>query len=127
MSCEVLVRTQNGKCYKEFRLPIEVLSKEEVKRQFEDDVIVNGYALFMGYDYIGEYKEEKHAVHVMNYLLSKRNFYRYDDKNVYKSVILNVPSDELVKQTPDENLLDGIPTKNEGKIVDKNTKNEGEG
>ena len=127
MSCEVLVRTQNGKRYKEFRLPIEVLSKEEVKQQFEDDVIVNGYALFMGYDYIGEYEEEKHAVHVMNYLLSKRNFYMYDDKNMYKSVILSVPSDELVKQTPDENLLDGIPTKNEGKNFEEDTKNEGEG
>lgn len=127
MSCEVLIRTQNGKSYKEFRLPLEVISKEEVKRQFEDDVVVSGYALFMGYDYIGEYEEEKHAVHVMNYLLSKRNFYMYDDKNMYKSVILSVPSDELVKQTPDENLLDGIPTKNEGKNFEEDTKNEGEG
>ena len=64
-------------------------------------------------EFIGEYEEKKHAIHVMNYLLAKRNHYMFDDVGSVKSIILNVPTDEDVKKTPEENLIDGIPVKGE--------------
>ena len=97
---EILVRTQDGKMYKEFAFPLEVYL-----------YLGDSYVISMNNDIIGEYKEEKHAIHVMNYLLAQRNHYMFDDVPNVKSIILNVPTDELVRQTPDENLLDGIPVK----------------
>lgn len=104
---EVLIRTQDGKMYKEFALPLEVYL-----------YLGDSYVVSMNNDIIGEYKEEKHAVHVMNYLLAQRNHYMFDNVPNVKSIILNVPTDELVKQTPDENLLDGIPVKGDEKSGD---------
>lgn len=97
---EVIVRTQDGKMYKEFALPLEVYL-----------YLGNTYVVSMNNDIIGEYKEEKHAIHVMNYLLAHRNHYMFDNVKDLSSIIISVPSDELVRQTPDENLLDGIPVK----------------
>lgn len=94
---EIIVRSQDGREYSEFMLPLSVQKCGD------------GYSVLMDYDIIGGYKEEKHAVHVMNYLLAQRNHYMFDDVPNIKSVILSVPTDELVRETPDENLLDGIP------------------
>lgn len=104
---EILVRTQDGKTYKEFAFPLEVYL-----------YLGDSYVISMNNDIIGEYKEEKHAVHVMNYLLAQRNHYMFDDVPNVKSIILNIPTDELVRQTPDENLLDGIPVKGDEKNGD---------
>lgn len=105
---EILVRTQDGKTYKEFAFPLEVYL-----------YLGDSYVISMNNDIIGEYKEEKHAVHVMNYLLAQRNHYAFDDIDPdMSSIILNVPTDELVRQTPDENLLDGIPVKGDEKSGD---------
>lgn len=103
---EVIVRSQDGTDYSEFALPLSV-------NKYDD-----GCSVLMNYDVIGEYKEEKHAIHVMNYLLAQRNHYMFDDVPNIKSVILNVPTDELVRKTPDENLLDGIPVKGDEKNGD---------
>ncbi len=100
---EVILRTQDGSKYLKFELPLAV--------EADDD----GWNLSSDYDYIGCYKERKHAVHVMNYLLAQRNYYMYDEAaSNYKSVILNVPTDEVARQTKDEDLLDGMPVKKEG-------------
>lgn len=93
--------------YKEFALPLEVYL-----------YLGGSYVVSMNNDIIGEYKEEKHAIHVMNYLLAQRNHYMFDDVPDIKSVILSVPTDELVRETPDENLLDGIPVKGDEKNGD---------
>ena len=106
---EILVRTQDGCQYKKFEFPLHVISADEWNKNEEDNK--HGYVLAMFFTCIGEYEEKKHAIHVMNYLLAKRNYYMYDSQPDIKSVILNVPSDELVKQTADEDLLDGIPVK----------------
>ena len=103
---EILVRPQDGMGYCEFELPLYVTGSDET------------YYVYMGSGWIGKYTERKHAVHVMNYLLAQRNHYMFDDVGDIKSIILNVPTDELVKQTPDENLLDGIPTKGDEKSGD---------
>lgn len=95
---EVIVRTQDGKMYKEFALPLEVYL-----------YLGDSYVVSMNNDIIGEYKEEKHAIHIMNYLLAQRNHYMFDNVKDISSIIISVPSDELVRQTPDENLLDHIP------------------
>lgn len=100
---EIIVRSQDGREYSEFALPMSVQKCGD------------GYSVLMDYDIIGGYKEEKHAIHVMNYLLAQRNHYMFDDVPNIKSVILSVPTDELVRETPDENLLDGIPVKEEKK------------
>ena len=97
---EIIVRTQNGKRYIKFELPLTVCEQD------------GEYGILMSYYLLGLYEEEKHAVHVMNYLLAQRNHYAFDDIDPdMSSIILNVPTDELVRQTPDENLLDGIPVK----------------
>ena len=103
---EVIVRSQDGREYSEFMLPMSVQKCGD------------GYSVLMDYDIIGGYKEEKHAIHVMNYLLAQRNHYMFDDVPNIKSVILSVPTDELVRETPDENLLDGIPVKGDEKNGD---------
>ena len=110
---EILVRSQDGCQYIKFAFPLYVTSAEEWNENNEENR--HGYVLVMFYTCIGEYEEKKHAVHVMNYLLAKRNYYIYDSQPDIKSVILNVPSDELVKQTADDDLLDGIPVKEEEK------------
>lgn len=110
---EVLVRSQDGRVYRKFDFPLEVVSPEDWNVNVENEQEKkHGFVLVMGYTTpIAEYTEEKHAIHVINYLLAKRNYYMFDDVGDIKSIILNVPTDELVRQTPDENLLDGIPTK----------------
>lgn len=108
---EVLVRTQDGCQYKKFDFPLYVIGADEWNKNEEENR--HGYVLAMFYTCIGEYEEKKHAIHVMNYLLAQRNHYMFDDIPNVKSIILNVPTDELVKQTPDENLIDGVPVKEE--------------
>ena len=112
---EVLVRSQDGRVYRKFDFPLEVVSPEDWNVNVENEQEKkHGFVLLMGYTTpIAEYTEERHAIHVMNYLLAQRNHYMFDDVPNVKSIILNVPTDELVKQTPDENLLDGIPVKGE--------------
>lgn len=113
---EILVRTQDGCQYKKFEFPIYVASADEWNKNEEENR--HGYVLAMFFTCIGEYEEKKHAIHVMNYLLAQRNHYMFDDVPNVKSIILNVPTDELVRQTPDENLLDGIPVKGDEKSGD---------
>ena len=96
---EIIVRSQDGREYSEFMLPLSVQKCGD------------GYSVLMDYDIIGGYKEEKHAIHVMNYLLAQRNHYMFDDVPNIKSVILSVPTDEVVRQTDDKDLLNGVPTK----------------
>ena len=117
---EILVRSQDGRVYRKFDFPLEVMSPEDWNVNITDEREKrSGFVLVMGYTTpIAEYTEEKHAIHVMNYLLAQRNHYMFDDVPNVKSIILNVPTDELVKQTPDENLLDGIPVKGDEKNVD---------
>ena len=112
---EILVRSQDGRVYRKFDFPLEVVSPEDWNVNVENEQEKkHGFVLLMGYTTpIAEYEEERHAIHVMNYLLAQRNHYMFDDVPNVKSIILNVPTDELVKQTPDENLLDGIPVKGE--------------
>lgn len=109
MFCEVIIRSQDCCDYRSFLLPLQVVDAEEWNATHEENR--HGYVLSMMYDCIGEFKEKKHALHVMNYLLAKRNYYVYDAPEKFKSVILNVPTDEVVRQTPDENLFDGFPIK----------------
>lgn len=113
---EILVRTQDGCQYKKFEFPIYVASADEWNKNEEENR--HGYVLAMFFTCIGEYEEKKHAIHVMNYLLAQRNHYMFDEVPNVKSIILNVPTDELVRQTPDENLLDGIPVKGDEKSGD---------
>ena len=113
---EILIRTQDGCQYKNFEFPIHVVSADEWNKNEEENR--HGYVLAMFFTCIGEYEEKKHAIHVMNYLLAQRNHYMFDDVPNVKSIILNVPTDELVKQTPDENLLDGIPVTGDEKNGD---------
>lgn len=112
---EILVRSQDGRVYRKFDFPLEVVSPEDWNANVENEQEKkHGFVLLMGYTTpIAEYTEERYAIHVMNYLLAQRNHYMFDDVPNVKSIILNVPTDELVKQTPDENLLDGIPVKGE--------------
>lgn len=112
---EILVRSQDGRVYRRFDFPLEVMSPDDWNVNITDEREKrSGFVLVMGYTTpIAEYKEEKHAIHVMNYLLAKRNHYMFDDVGDIKSIILNVPTDELVKETPDENLIDVVPTKGE--------------
>lgn len=119
MSMEILVRNQNGTMYSEFELPLEVMPTDkegdwwhESDIDFKSADIVN-YELHMGENphrrWIGTFKERRHAIHVMNYLLAKRNYYKFDNLNTnLKTIILDVPLDETVRQTPNENLLDGF-------------------
>ena len=114
---EILVRTQDGCQYKRFEFPLYVVDANEWNENEEENR--HGYVLAMFFTCIGEYKEKKHAIHVMNYLLAQRNHYMFDDDVSHlKSIILNVPTDELVRETPDENLLDGIPVKGENDEAD---------
>lgn len=117
---EILVRSQDGRVYRKFDFPLEVMSPEDWNVNITDEREKrSGFVLVMGYTTpIAEYAEEKHAIHVMNYLLAKRNHYMFDDVPNIKSVILSVPTDELVRETPDENLLDGIPVKGDEKNGD---------
>ena len=95
---EIILRSQDGSEYLEFSFPITVVDSD-------------CYVLSCGeYDHpIGKYRERKHAIHVMNYILAKRNYYKYEGK--IRSVIIEVPTDETVRQTPDEFLLDGVPVR----------------
>lgn len=111
---EILIRSQDGLVYYKFGFPIYV---DRVNYSYRD--IGRSYALRMGNDEaIGFYKEQKHAIHAMNFLLAKRNYYLYDAPSTIKSVILNVPTDEAVRETPDEDLLNGIPVKENSKEND---------
>lgn len=114
---EVLVRSQDGRVYRKFDFPLEVVSPEDWNVNVENEQEKkHGFVLLMGYTTpIAEYTEERHAIHVMNYLLAQRNYYAFDDVPNVKSIILNVPTDEVVKQTPEENLIDSVPTKEEVK------------
>lgn len=112
---EILVRTQDGCQYKKFEFPIYVVSADEWNKNEEENR--HGYVLAMFFTCIGEYEEKKHAIHVMNYLLAKRNHYMFDDVGSVKSIILNVPTDEAVKLTPEENLIDGIPVKENNEVT----------
>ena len=114
---EVLVRSQDGRVYRKFDFPLEVVSPEDWNVNVENEQEKkHGFVLLMGYTTpIAEYEEERHAIHVMNYLLAQRNHYMFDDVPNVKSIILNVPTDEIVKQTPEENLIDSVPTKEEVK------------
>lgn len=121
---EILVRSQDGRIYRKFDFPLEVMSPEDWNVNITDEREKrSGFVLVMGYTTpIAEYAEEKHAIHVMNYLLAKRNHYMFDDVGNVKSIILNVPTDEAVKLTPEENLIDGVPVKEER--VDGGNENE---
>ena len=112
---EVLVRSQDGRVYRKFDFPLEVVSPEDWNANVENEQEKkHGFVLLMGYTTpIAEYTEERHAIHVMNYLLAQRNHYAFDDVPNVKSIILNVTTDEVVKQTPEENLIDSVPTKEE--------------
>lgn len=109
---EILVRTQDGMRYIKFGFPLEVMDAKTASREYWDKGL-DRYGLYMGCERIGAFEEKKHAIHVMNYLLAKRNYYLFDSSPKIKSVILNVPTDELVRQTADEDLLNGVPTKGE--------------
>ena len=110
---EILVRSQDRRVYRRFDFPLEVMSPEDWNVNITDEREKrSGFVLVMGYTTpIAEYKEEKHAIHIMNYLLAKRNHYMFDDVGSVKSIILNVPTDEAVRKTPEENLIDDIPIK----------------
>lgn len=110
---EILIRTQDGCQYKKFEFPLYVVSADEWNKNEEENR--HGYVLAMFFTCIGEYEKKEHAIHVMNYLLAKRNYYMFDDKSSLRSIILNVPTNESVKETPDENLLNGISVKEEVK------------
>lgn len=112
---EILIRTQDGCQYKKFEFPIYVISADEWNKNEEENR--HGYVLAMFFTCIGEYEEKKHAIHVMNFLLAKRNHYMFDDVGSVKSIILNVPTDEDVKKTPEENLIDGIPVKENNEVT----------
>lgn len=116
---EVLVRTQDGMRYIKFEFPLEVMDAETASCEYWDREF-DGYGLYMGCERIGVFEEKKHAIHIMNYLIAKRNHYMFDDVGSVKSIILNVPTDEAVKLTPEENLIDGIPVKENNEV----TKNE---
>ena len=109
---EVLIRSQDGRVYRKFDFPLEVISPEDWNVNIENPREKRrGFVLVMGYTTpIAEYEEERHAIHVMNYLLAKRNYYMFDAPSKIKSIILNVLTDEIVKQTPEENLLNEMPT-----------------
>ena len=114
---EILVRSQDGRVYRKFDFPLEVVSPEDWNINVENEQEKkHGFVLLMGYTTpIAEYEEERHAIHVMNYLLAQRNHYAFDNVPNVSSIILNVPTDEIVKQTPEENLIDSVPTKEEVK------------
>lgn len=109
---EILIRTQDGMRYIEFEFPLEVMDSETASCEYYDGGL-KGYGVYMGCERIGTFEEKSHAIHVMNYLLAKRNHYMFDDVGSVKSIILNVPTDEDVKKTPEENLINGIPVKGE--------------
>ena len=107
---EIILRSQDGSEYLEFSFPITVVDGDTwYKNTWES--VGDCYVLSCGeYDHpIGKYRERKHAIHVMNYILAKRNYYKYEGK--IRSVIIEVPTDETVRQTPDEFLLDGVPVR----------------
>ena len=51
----------------------------------------------------------------MNYIIAKRNYYKYEGS--VPSVIIEAPTDETVRQTPDEFLLDGVPVREQADEV----------
>lgn len=108
---EIILRSQDGSEYLEFSFPITVVDSDTWNSDAFRYSVGDCYVLSCGeYDYpIGKYRERKHAIHVMNYILAKRNYYKYEGK--IRSVIIEVPTDETVRQTPDEFLLDGVPVR----------------
>lgn len=108
---EIILRSQDGSEYLEFSFPITVVDSDTWNRDAFRYSVGDCYVLSCGeYDYpIGKYRERKHAIHVMNYLIAKRNYYKYE--GTVPSVIIEVPTDEVVRQTPDEFLLDGVPVR----------------
>lgn len=113
MSCEVIVKKQDGTEYREFDFPLEVMTKERSNRYYgSDEDVDKEYGLFMGFCCIGTFDKKEHAIHVMNYLLTRRLHYVYEQENT-KVLILSVPTDEIVKQTPEENLLTEVPTRSD--------------
>lgn len=108
---EIILRSQDGSEYLEFSFPITVVDSDTWNKDVFGTYIDDCYVLSCGeYNHcIGTYKERKHAVHVMNYLIAKRNYYKYE--GTVPSVIIEVPTDEIIKQTPDEFLLDGVPVR----------------
>lgn len=110
MSCEIIVRKQDGCEYREFGFPLEVLDKKTaIQRYGEDDSPTEIYGLFMGFECVGSFKEKRHAIHIMNYILTQRIHYVYE-QDEKKVLILTVPTNDIVMQTPEENLLYDIPT-----------------
>ena len=112
---EILLRTQDGSEYLKFGFPLKVYEASEWFEESKEER--HGYVLCSFCDPIGEFKERKHAIHVMNYLLAKRNYYLFDADEGLKSVILYVPTDEVIREIPDENLLDGMPSKQVGEAL----------
>lgn len=108
---EIILRSQDGSEYLEFEFPITVTDSGTWNKDTWGNCVSDCYVLSCGdYDHlIGKYRERKHAIHVMNYILAKRNYYKYE--GIVPSVIINVPTDEIVRQTPDEFLLDGVPVR----------------
>ena len=108
---EIILRSQDGSEYFEFELPITVTDSDTWNKNIWSDCVEDCYVLSCGvYEHcIGTYKERKHAIHVMNYILAKRNYYKYE--GTVPSVIIEAPTDETVRQTPDEFLLDGVPVR----------------
>ena len=118
MSCEIIVRKQDGTEYRKFEFPLEVMTKERSTQYYgSDEYVDKEYGLFMGFCCIGTFENKEHAIHVMNYLLTQRIRYVYEQKDK-KVLILTVPTDEIVKQTPDENLLTEVPVRREADIED---------
>ena len=107
---EIILRSQDGSEYLEFSFPITVVDSDTWNKDTWESVD-DCYVLSCGeYDHpIGKYRERKHAIHVINYIIAKRNYYKYE--GTVPSVIIEVPTDEVVRQTPDEFLLDGVPVR----------------
>lgn len=111
MSCEIIVRKQDGTEYRKFEFPLEVMTKERSTQCYgSDESVDKEYGLFMGFCCIGTFDKKEHAIHVMNYILTQRLRYVYEQEDK-KVLILTVPTDEIVKQTPEENLLTEVPTR----------------
>ena len=115
--CEILLRTQDGCEYIEFKLPIAVSEASKWNSLWCENV-KGGYVLSINdCDMLGVYEEKKHAIHVMNYLLIQRQRYLYENSDGKKCAILYVPTDEIAKQTPEEILLDGLTVNEKGSVA----------
>ena len=100
---EIIIKTQDGKGYFHFSLPLVVYNNTR-----------GCYRLIMNANTIGEFSEEKYAVHVMNYLLTKYLYYTYESTDCSKSAIIPVPSNEVMESVSEESLIDDVPIKESG-------------